>query len=142
MNEKKMKNSSRKTGQYLFMAILTLHALLCYFMGFSTLFNPSFSVKSGFNIDYTSDMKVLALVIGMELLFLGSIAILGIIWTKRKSFYGIYAGAAVGLYMLAFGIIAFLKFGTTEALMIDSIRGLLTLIFAFIAFKELKKQIK
>ena len=133
-----MNNSNQKIGQYLFMGILFLHVLGCYVMGFSTLINPKFSIETGFKIPYNFDIQILALIIGMELLFLGSIALLGLIWTKRKSVYGIYTGTAVGLYMFAFGIVAFLKFGTTDGLLVDSIRGFLTLVFAYMAYNELK----
>ena len=65
---------------------------------------------------------------------------MGVIWTRKRKLFGVYVGTAVGIYMFLFGIIAFLKFGTTDALIVDSIRGFVTIVFGYIAYKELKHQ--
>jgi|GEM_PF-6627314 len=132
-------SSPRKTGQYLLMGILVLHLLGCYFMGFSSLVSPEFAFESGFQIPFEPKLDIIALVIGMELLFLGSMALMAIIWIRRKNIYGVYLGSAVGMYMTMFGIVAFFMLGRTDGLMVDTIRGVITLVFAYMAYKELKK---
>jgi hypothetical protein len=130
----------RKIGQNLFIGFLVIHILSCYFMGMISLVDPKFAFETGFQMTYNPDLQIIGIVMGMELLFLGSIALLGVIWTRRKSKYGIYAGVAVGSYMFLFGIVAFLIMGRTDGLIVDSIRGLLTLIFGYMAYQELKRQ--
>jgi hypothetical protein len=44
----------------------------------------------------------------------------------------------VGVFLVAFGLVAFFKTGDTQAIVIDSLRGVLTIVFAYMAKKELK----
>ncbi len=62
------------------------------------------------------------------------------VWTIKGNYYGTTIGIIVGVFLLTFGLVTFLKFGDIQALYIDSLRGLLTIIFGYMAFKELKKQ--
>lgn len=137
-NVKASNRNSRKLWRYLFIGILVLHVLGCYVMGIMTLTNPQFAIETGFQIPYTTDLNILTTVIGMELLFLGSIALVGIIWTRKRKIEGIVAGMAVGMYMFMFGIVAFFLLGETQALYVDSIRGFLTLVIGYMAYKEIK----
>ncbi len=133
-----MKKVNQNIGQYLFIGILILHVVACYFIGLGILTNPKLALETGFKVTYNADIQIISVVVGMQVIFLGSIALLGVIWTRRKSMYGIYAGIAVGLYMFAFGFVSLLKVGTTDGLIVDSSRGFITLIFAYYAYKELK----
>jgi hypothetical protein len=130
--------TSRKIGRYLFIGILALHTLGCYAMGITTLLNPQVAFESGFQIDYNPELTIIGTIIGMELLFLGSIALLGIIWTRKNKKEGIVAGVAVGVYMFLFGFAALIFVGETQALIVDSIRGFLTLVFGYMAYQEIK----
>jgi hypothetical protein len=131
--------SPKRVGQNLFMAMLGLHVLSCYGLGITALVNPGIAFETGFQIAYQPEFQIIGLIIGMELLFLGSIAVLGIVWTRKKQLHGIYVGAAVGMYMFLFGIVAFVLMGQTDGLVVDSIRGFLTLVFGYMAYKELKQ---
>ncbi len=132
--------ANRKIGRRLFIAILALHVLSCYVLGAISLTNFPFALETGFGIPYNTDLDILGIVIGLELIFLGSIALLGIIWTRKGHISGIVTGTAVGFYMFVFGIVAFLKLGQVDGLIVDSIRGLLTIIFGMIAYRELKEK--
>ena len=70
----------------------------------------------------------------------GSIALLGIFWTRQGNISGVVTGSAVGLYMFIFGIVAFLMLGQTDGLVVDSIRGSLTIIFGIMTYRELKAE--
>jgi len=128
----------RKVGQCLFIGILVLHLIACAVLGFISLTNPQLAFETGFQMPFDPDLRIFSVIIGMQVTFLGSMALLGIIWTRRKSLYGIYVGTAVGIYLLVFGFIALLILGDSNGLIVDSSRGLVTLIFAYMAFKELK----
>lgn len=127
----------RRIGQVSFLIILVLHVLACYGIGIIALVNPAFAAETGFQLVYSDSLKIPLIIIGMEVLFLGSIALLGIIWTRRGSVYGIYAGASVGIYMLVFGFVLFMLEGRTDGLLVDSTRGIITLIAAYFAHKEI-----
>lgn len=131
-------SNTSKIGRYLFMGILVVHMLGCYIMGIISLTNAPFAFEIGFQIPYSDQLAIIGVVMGMELLFLGSIAFLGIIWTKQGNRYGITMGMAVGMYMFLFGIVAFLLLGRIDGLLVDSIRGFLTLVFGYMAHKELQ----
>lgn len=109
-------------------------------MGVFILANTQYALETGFGVEFRNELEILGLVIGMELLFLGTMALLGFLWTRKGKLIGIYIGSAVGVYMFLFGIVAFIKFGTTDALIVDSIRGALTIIFGYMAFKEVKQK--
>lgn len=122
----------------IFSAILLLHVIACFAIGSTALINPEFGSKTGFQLEYTASLQIPLIIIGMEVLFLGSIALLGFIWTRRGSVYGIYTGAAVGVYMFVFGFALFLLEGRTDGLLLDSSRGIITIIAAFLALRELR----
>ena len=129
--------STRRIGRWLFIALLVVHVLSCYVMGTFSLFNWPFALETGFGIPYDDSLDILGVVIGLELIFLGSIAVLGIYWTRQGQISGIVTGMAVGMYMFMFGIVAFLLLGRIDGLIVDSIRGFLTLIFGWMAYQEL-----
>lgn len=133
--------STRKIGRWLFIALLVVHVLSCYVMGFISLFNWPFALETGFGIPYDDSLAILGVVIGLELIFLGSIALLGIFWTWQGQTSGIVTGMAVGMYMFLFGIVSFLLLGRIDGLIVDSIRGFLTLVFGWMAYRELKAEV-
>lgn len=124
------------TSRTLFIAILILHALGCYIMGITTLYNPQIAIETGFQIAYNPEMLILGIVIGMELLFLGSIALLGIYWTRKGKRAGVIAGGAVGLYMFLFGWVVFFLLGDTQGLYVDSIRGFITMLLGYLLLRK------
>jgi NO-binding membrane sensor protein with MHYT domain len=128
-------NTASKTTQFLFLGILVLHTLGCYIMGITVLFNPQFAIETGFQIAYNPEMVILSVVIGMELLFLGSVALVGIIWTRQGKREGILAGSAVGMYMFLFGFAALFFVGNTQGLLVDSTRGFITLVLGYLMLK-------
>lgn len=129
--------STRRIGRWLFIALLVVHVLSCYVMGTFSLFNWPFALETGFGIPHDSSLDILGVVVGLELIFLGSIAVLGIYWTRQGQSSGIVTGMAVGMYMFLFGIVSFLLLGRIDGLIVDSIRGFLTLIFGWMAYQEL-----
>lgn len=108
-------------------------------MGFTSLINPQMAFETGFQMTYNDELHIIGIVMGMELIFLGSMALLGIIWTRKGKIEGVTVGSAVGMYMFLFGIVSFIALGRTDGLIVDSIRGFLTLVFAYMTYRELKK---
>ena len=123
----------------LFIGILSLQAVLELVVGGALLFSFQTALESGFGITYNSELEVLGTALGIYLLLLTTLIILSIVWTIRNNYAGITIGIIVGLFLFIFGVVSFVKFGQVQAIMIDSIRGLLTIIFAYMAGKGIEK---
>ncbi|MFK8054763.1 MAG: hypothetical protein AB8F78_01480 [Saprospiraceae bacterium] len=121
-----------------FIALMVIHAVVEIGVGLAGLINFQVALEQGFKIQYTPDLEILGLVIGLQLLLLGALSILSILWTRQKKSAGPVVGLFVASYILIFGLMAFFRFGEVQALYIDSLRGSLTVIFGFLAYKELK----
>ena len=122
----------------LFIALLSFNAIVALGLGATSLLNFQFALETGFQIPYSSELEILGLTIGLELLLLAAIAILSVVWVSKGKIEGTITGIFVGIYIFTFGIAAFLKFGETQALYVDSIRGFLTLVFGYLAYKKMK----
>lgn len=103
------------------------------------LFNFPTTLKSGFGITYSSELDILGVALGLYVLLLTALMVLSILWAIKGKTEGTIAGIIVGVFLITFGVVAFLKLGQTNALRTDSLRGLITAIFGVIAYKELKK---
>lgn len=134
-----MKNE-KKIGRYVFIALLSINGLIALGFGVTALFNFPYALETGFNIPYSSELDMLGIVMGMELLFLTGIGILSIFWISKGKIAGTVTGIATGSYLFIFGPVAFIKTGDPQALYVDSIRGILTIIFGIMAYQELKKR--
>ena len=89
----------RKIGRRIFIALLIMHSIVTLGFGFISLLNFPFALETGFQIPYSSALEILGIVMGLELLFLGGIAILCLIWTIKSKPEGIITGTAVGIYI-------------------------------------------
>jgi hypothetical protein len=131
--------TSRKIWRRLFIGILSLQAVLELVIGLALLFNFPSTVESGFGITYSNELDVLGIALGLYLLLLTTLMIISALWTYRSNISGTILGIIVGLFLFTFGVATFLKFGELQGLIVDSIRGLITIIFGFMARKELKQ---
>lgn len=133
-----MNSSTRgKFWTVAFMVLLALHALGCFALGAAALIDWAQMVNVGFGVTYRADLDIIGVIIGLELFFLGGISALSLFWVRGRLMHGTVTGIAVGLYMLVFGIVAYLMTRQTGGLMVDSTRGLLTVIVGFMARREL-----
>jgi hypothetical protein len=130
---------SPKTWTRIFIALLSLQALLELGLGGALLIDFPSTVESGFGITYSNELDILGLALGLYLLLLTTLITLSAVWTSRSNYSGISLGILIGLFLITFGVAAFFKIGDTQGLLVDSSRGVITLILAFLAGKELKK---
>ncbi|NOQ73904.1 MAG: hypothetical protein GQ574_17990 [Crocinitomix sp.] len=129
----------RKIGRRIFIIILTLQAIFELVIGGSLLIDLPATLKAGFGITHTSDFDIIGLALGLYLLLLTGLMILSIVWTIKRNFSGITLGIIIGVFLFLFGVMSFFKTGETGGLLGDSIRGVITVVFAYLANKELKK---
>ena len=133
-------NTSRKIWRRFFIGLLSLQAILELGVGATLLFNFPTALESGFGITYSNELDILGIALGLYLLLLTTLLILSSIWTYRANHAGITIGIIVGVFLFTFGVVTFLKFGDMQGILIDSLRGVLTIIFGYFAGKELKQQ--
>jgi hypothetical protein len=138
-NELSNSKSGSKIWMQLFIGILGLQAVIELAVGGTLLFNLPMAVESGFGISYNSEMDILGTSLGLYLLFLTVLLVMSIIWTRKGNYAGITLGMIIGVFLLTFGIVAFVQFGDINAILIDSLRGLLTVVFAYMAGKNFSK---
>lgn len=132
--------TSRKIWRRLFIGILMVQAILELGLGITLLIDFPTALESGFGITYSSELDILGVALGLYLLLLTALMILSSVWTFKSNHSGITVGVIIGIFLFVFGAVTFLKFGDLQALMVDSLRGLLTIILGYMAGKELKKQ--
>lgn len=128
----------RKIGRQIFMGLLGVQGVLELIVGATMLISFSTALESGFGISYSSELDVLGIALGLYLLLLTGLMVLGLFWTLKGKLEGTTIGIITGVFLLLFGIGTFLKLGETQGLFIDSVRGLITIIFGLMARKELK----
>ncbi len=130
--------ASRKIGRRIFIALLAINGLIAFGIGLTALINLPFALKTGFGIPYNSDLEVLGMIIGCQLILLAVMFTISIIWIRQGKIAGTTIGITAGLYIFTFGILAFLRLDDTTALLFDGLRGLLTVVAGYFARGELK----
>tara|TARA_B100000809_G_C15051394_1_gene499045 strand:+ start:431 stop:835 length:405 start_codon:yes stop_codon:yes gene_type:complete len=130
----------RKFGTIVFIGLLSIQAIAELGIGISLLFNFPETLKNGFGITYTTELKILGIALGLYLLLLTTLMILSVIWTIKRNLSGATLGIILAIFLITFGLTSFLALGNVQALYVDSFRGIITLIFGYMAYKELKKQ--
>ncbi|MFT6280974.1 MAG: hypothetical protein ACJA0U_001097 [Salibacteraceae bacterium] len=133
---KKERNIARR----IFIALLAIQALAELGIGFSLLIDLPRTLKNGFGITYTSDFNIIGLALGLYLILLTALMILSIFWTIKRNLSGITLGVIIGVFLFLFGVVSFAKTGETGGIYGDSIRGIITIVFAYLTYKELKQK--
>jgi len=132
-------NKQGKFGRYVFLGTLGLEVIFGYVIGFGSLLNFQFVLESGLDVPYRDSMDVLGIIIGLALIFVASMCALSIKWTLQGDKKGAIVGIATGLYVFLFGLLAYISLGQTDALLVDGIRGALTVIFGILTYKQFSK---
>jgi len=127
-------------GQIGFLVLLVLNFLIELVAAISMLVFFPQALESGFGISYTPDIAVLGIALGSNLILASSILLLSVIWVWRSKMEGVLTGLLGGGFLILFGFTAFFQLGEMQALLLDGIRGVLTLLFAYLTYLELNKQ--
>jgi hypothetical protein len=116
------------------LTLLALNGLIELFAALFMFFNLPGAMER-FDIDYSSQLDILGLVMGNALLFVAGIAALGIVWTLRGKAGGVICGIAVGIFLTSFGLLAFLMFGQVSAIGVDGVRGGLNILLGILLLR-------
>ncbi len=120
----------------IFLALLGLQGAVEFMISMMLLFNFRSTLEQFFGITYSSPLEVFGLILGLYLLLLTSLIVLSIRWTQQGNPAGTALGMLIGAFLMAVAIGSFVKFGDVNAIYVDGIRGLLTLVLAIMTRKK------
>jgi glucan phosphoethanolaminetransferase (alkaline phosphatase superfamily) len=129
--------NSNKIWKQIFMVFILLQAVFELAIGYTLLFDLPMAMEN-FNTPYSSDMEVLGLTLGLYLFLLTSLMVLSFNWIRTSNRAGMTLGIIIGLFLISFGVGMLIKYGETQALIIDGFRGGLTVFLAYMAGKAIK----
>jgi hypothetical protein len=121
-----------------FLILLTINFLIELVIAGAMLIDFPQVADIGFGITYTSDIAILGIALGSNLMFASGILLLSIIWTLRAKVEGIIIGAMAGGLFALFGLVAFIQLGDFQSILVDGLRGILTILFAYLTFREIQ----
>ncbi len=134
-------NNQIKIWKYTFIATLGIHALYQFGFAINALLQPqSLEALFAFNALATPESYLLLLIVSFCQFLLAALAILALFWTNKNQTSGVILGMAVGCYFLLLGIVGIITVDYSITLLIDVIRGLLTLILGFMLVNKFKNQ--
>ncbi len=126
-----------KVSRTIFLGLLILNILIGLFFGFLPLINFSLVLEMN-QIPYSDKLIIFGVVSGIAILFLAAILILSFYWTKKGKWEGAITGIIAGFYLLIVGIVAWLYTGDSTAFIMDSIRGLFTILFGYRVYQSIR----
>ncbi|MFY0631864.1 MAG: hypothetical protein JXR05_15990 [Flavobacteriaceae bacterium] len=126
-----------KVSRTIFLSLLILNILIGLFFGFLPLVNFSLVLEMN-QIPYSDKLIIFGVVSGIAILFLAAILTLSLYWTKKGKWEGTITGIIAGFYLLIVGIVAWFYTGDSTALIMDSIRGGLTILFGYRVYKSIR----
>ena len=138
-NVSNQEGNSNKIWKRIFIVFILLQAVFELAIGITLLFDLP-TAMANFNTPYSPDMEVLGLTLGLYLFLLTALMVLSFIWIRKSNQSGVTLGIIIGLFLISFGVGMLVKFGETQALLIDGLRGGLTVFLAYMAGKGIKQQ--
>jgi hypothetical protein len=131
-------SASRKIARNILIALTALNALFALVVGILTLVNMQ-GVFEGFGITYTRELESIGLPAAGLLILIAVLAFISIFWLVQGKIEGILVPFGHATFLFALGFMAFARLGQTDILYIDSIRGFLTMVAGFFAYREMRR---
>jgi hypothetical protein len=130
-----------KTTRRIFIGFLILNFIIELIASSSILINFPLMAEKGFGIAYTDELATIGIGLGSNLALTTVVFLLSIIWTLRSKIEGVVLGIAGAGMLVLFGSLTFVQLGETNGLLVDGIRGGLTIIFGYLVYKQFNKQL-
>jgi hypothetical protein len=130
-------NSSRKIARNIFIALTAINALVALGLGSMTLVNMQ-GVFESFGVTYTRELDSMGLASGGLFILLGILSAISILWLVRGKLEGIVVPVGYAIFLFALGFMVLARVGQTNVLYVDSIRGFLTVVAGFFAYREMR----
>lgn len=122
----------------IFLVLAALNSLIAFALGIAVLVNPQ-SVFEAFGIPYTSALDSIVITTGGLFILVGVLQVIAIVWTLQGKVEGIIVISCYAVFLFMLGVVDFVRLEQTDILLVDSIRGFLTMVAGVFAYRELKK---
>jgi hypothetical protein len=127
----------RNIARNIFIVLAGLNGLIALALGMMLMLNtqPTFEA---FGIPYTPELDSFGIAVGALYSLYGLLHGISIAWAIQGKVEGIVIVVAYAVFLVVLGIIDFIQQGTTNILLIDGIRGVLTSVVGFFAYRTMK----
>lgn len=129
-----------KTARRIFTGLLILNFIIELIASLSILINFPLAAEKGFGITYSDELAILGIGLGSNLALTTGVFLLSIIWTMRSKTEGAILGMVGAGMLVLFSSLTLIQLGDTQGLLIDGIRGVITIAFGYVVYNEFKKQ--
>ena len=129
--------ASRKIARNIFIALAAINGLIALLLGIMTLVNMP-GVFASLGVTYSSELASIGLISGGHFILLGILSAISILWLVRGKLEGILVPIGHATFLFALGFMVLARLGQTDILYIDSIRGFLTMLAGFFAYREMR----
>lgn len=136
-NTNRARGASRKIARNTFIALAALNALVAFALGIMTLVNMP-GVYASFGITYTPEIESVGLTSAGLFILLAILSAISIIWIVQGRSEGILVPIGYAAFLFLLGIMVLARLGQTNVLYVDSIRGFLTMVAGFFAYREMR----
>lgn len=130
---------SSKIWKPIFMVFILIQGVFQLVFGLLFIFDLP-SAIAVFNTPYSPDIEVLGLAFGIYLLLSSSLHVLSFIWIRKSNQAGVVLAIIIGIGFISIGVGMEIKFGETQTLLFDGLRGVLTVFLAYMAGRGIKQQ--
>ena len=121
-----------KTTNRIFIGLLILNFIIELVASSSILINFPLAAEKGFGITYSNELAVLGIGLGSNLALTTVVFLLSTIWTIRSKIEGVILGISGAGMLILFSSLTYIQLDDTSGLLVDGIRGLLTIIFGYV----------
>jgi hypothetical protein len=130
-------SASRKIARNIFIALTGINGLVALALGIMTLVNMR-GVFESFGITYSSQLDTIGLTAGGLFSLIAILSGISIYWVVRGKVEGILVPIGYATFLFALGLMVLAWTGQTNVLYVDSIRGFLTMIAGYFAYREMR----
>ncbi len=128
--------TTRNIARYILVALAAFNGLIALGLGVWMLTDTSGALKA-FNITYVPELSVVGRGSGGLLVLMAALSFVSIVWLLRGKIEGILVPAAYAIFLVTVSLMDFSSTGSINIMLVDGSRGLLTVVAAVFAYREM-----
>ena len=129
--------ASRKIARNIFIALAAINGLIAFLLGIMTLVNMP-GVFASLGVTYSSQLDTIGLTAGGLFSLIAILSGISIYWVMRGKLEGFLVLIGYATFLFALGLMVLAWTSQTNAFYVDSIRGFLTMVAGFFAYREMR----
>ena len=130
-------SNSRRIARNVFIGFAGFNGFIAVLIGVFTLVNMQ-GIFESFGITFTRELNSIGLPAAGLLILVGVLVFISIYWLLQGKIEGIMVPLGHAVFLFALGFMALARLGTTDILLVDSIRGFLAMIAGYFAYQEMR----